>query len=38
MQTFTVKVTGHKMTAREIRESIWMNSELSNEEIIVTEN
>ena len=37
MQTFTVKVTGDKMTAREIQEAIWQGSELSMEEILVTE-
>ena len=37
MQTFTVKVTGNKLTDKDIREAIWCTTELSNDQILVTE-
>jgi hypothetical protein len=38
MQTFTIKVTGESLTAKDIREAIWQATELGMEEIIVEEN
>lgn len=37
MQTFTVKVTGRKLTAQEVKQAIWQMTDLANEEILVTE-
>lgn len=39
MQTFTIKVTGHNLTAKEIETALWASfTELSRDEVIVTEN
>ncbi len=38
MQTFTVKVTGTELSAKDIREFIWQCSEKSREEISVEEH
>lgn len=35
MQTFTVKIAGDKITAKDIKEAIWQGSDLSEDEIIV---
>ena len=38
MQTFTIKLAGSKMTAKELKEYIWQCSQLSKEEISVVED
>lgn len=39
MQTFTVKIAGEGLTAKEIREAIWMMpGSLKESDIIVEEN
>ena len=38
MQTFTIQVTGDKLIANNIHLAVWMTTDLSIDEIIVTEN